>query len=306
MEMDGIIVVLLLILVAPPSTAAVVVPATVFREYIGAEFNDVKFSDVPINPNVEEFHFLLSFAIDFDSSRRCFTNGVFNVFWDSYNLSPSAVAAIKKNHSNVRVGVSLGGDSVGDSGFVYFKPSSIASWVSNAERSLTKLINTFKLDGIDIDYEHFESDPNTFAECIGQLIRRLKKKGVISFASIAPFDDTEVQAHYLALWKRYGHLIDYVNFQFYAYDKTTTVHQFIKHFKAQSSNYEGGRILASLASDDTGGLLPKHGFFKACRRLRTDKLLHGIFIWSADDSQAHGFRYEKKAQALLQSPNYHS
>lgn len=73
-----------------------VAPANVFREYIGAEFNDVKFSDVPINPNVEEFHFLLSFAIDFDSSRRSFTNGVFNIFWDSDNLSPSAVAAIRK------------------------------------------------------------------------------------------------------------------------------------------------------------------------------------------------------------------
>ncbi|CAK9327058.1 unnamed protein product [Citrullus colocynthis] len=204
-------------------------PGNVFREYIGAEFKDVKFSDVPINPNV---------------------------------------------HSNVRVGVSLGEDSAGKGSFAFFKPSSIASW----------------------------SDPSTFAECIGQLIGRLKEKGIISFASIAPFDKAEVQSHYLALWRSYGHLIDYVNFQFYAYDKGTTVGQFIQHFKAQISNYEGGRVLASLASDDSGGLVPNNGFFTACWRLKTEKLLNGIFIWSADDSGPNGFGYEKKAQALLAMP----
>ncbi|XP_008457518.2 chitinase 2-like [Cucumis melo] len=279
-------------------------PANVFREYIGAEFNNVKFSDVPIRSNIEEFHFLLSFAIDFDASSRSFTNGAFDVFWDSDNLNPSAVASIKKDHSNVRVGVSLGGDTVDNGGFVFFKPSSIHSWVSNAEHSLTKIINTYNLDGIDIDYEHFKSDPDTFAECIGQLIKRLKKKGIISFASIAPFDDDEVQSHYLALWRSYGHLIDYVNFQFYAYDKGTTVGQFIRHFKDQVSNYEGGRVLASLASDNSaGGLVPENGFFKACRRLKREKLLDGIFIWSADDSKAKGFGYEKEAQSLLATPN---
>ncbi|KGN65683.1 hypothetical protein Csa_019605 [Cucumis sativus] len=293
---------LLQLLVAPPSLMAAG-PANVFREYIGAEFNNVKFSDVPIHSNVEEFHFLLSFAIDFDASSRSFTNGAFDVFWDSDNLNPSAVASIKKDHSNVRVGVSLGGDTVDNGGSVFFKPSSIHSWVSNAEHSLTKIIKTYNLDGIDIDYEHFKSDPDTFAECIGQLIKRLKKKGIISFASIAPFDDDEVQSHYLALWKRYGHLIDYVNFQFYAYDKGTTIGQFIQHFKDQMSNYEGGRILASLVSDDSGGLVPKNGFFKACRRLKKEKLLNGIFIWSADDSQAKGFDYEKTAQSLLAKPN---
>lgn len=202
----------------------------------------------------------------------------------------------------MRVGVSLGGDTVGKGSFAFFKPSSIASWVSNAEYSLTKLINTYNLDGIDIDYEHFKSDPSTFAECIGQLIGRLKEKGIISFASIAPFDKAEVQSHYLALWRSYGHLIDYVNFQFYAYDKGTTVGQFIQHFKAQISNYEGGRVLASLASDDSGGLVPNNGFFTACWRLKTEKLLNGIFIWSADDSEPNGFGYEKKAQALLAMP----
>ncbi|GMI97078.1 hypothetical protein HRI_003377100 [Hibiscus trionum] len=272
--------------------------SNLFREYIGAEFNNVKFSDVPINSNVE-FHFILSFAIDYDSSSSPSpTNGKFNVFWDSDNLGPSQVSSIKSSHSNVKVALSLGGDSVGD-GSAYFNPSSVDSWVSNAVSSLTDIIQQYNLDGIDIDYEHFNADPETFSECIGQLIKTLKKNGVISFASIAPFDDDDVQSHYKALWKSYGDLIDYVNFQFYAYDQGTTVSQFINYFNTQSSNYNGGNVLASFISDGSGGLTPENGFFVACSRLKSQNKLHGIFIWSADDSKRNGFRYEKQSQALL-------
>lgn len=271
--------------------------SNVFREYIGAEFKNVKFSDVPINPNVE-FHFLLSFAIDYDTSGSSPTNGNFNVFWDSANLGASQVSAIKKRHSNVNVGLSLGGDTV-NGAFAYFNPSSIDSWVSHAVSSLTSIITQYNLDGIDIDYEHFKSDPNTFSECIGRLIKTLKNNGVIKFASIAPFADADVQSHYLALWKSYGHLIDYVNFQFYAYPKGTTVSQFIDYFKTQSSNYNGGKVLVSFGTDGSGGLSPENGFFTACKMLKSEQNLHGIFIWSADDSKKNGFRYEKQSQDVL-------
>ncbi|XP_028779633.1 chitinase 2-like [Neltuma alba] len=274
----------------------------IFGEYIGAEFKNVKFSDVPINPNVQ-FHFILSFAIDYDSSASPSpTNGKFNVFWDSGNLSPSQVSSIKSQHSNVKVAVSLGGDSVGNKP-AKFSPSSIDSWVSNAVSSLTAIIKQYNLDGIDIDYEHFNSDPNTFSECIGRLIKTLKSNGVIKFASIAPYDDPQVQSHYKALWNKYGNLIDYVNFQFYAYDKGTSVSQFIDYFNTQSKNYEGGKVLVSFISNESGGLTPGGGFFTACQRLKSEQKLHGIFVWSADDSMANGFRYEKQSQSLLATSN---
>ncbi|XVF05598.1 hypothetical protein REPUB_Repub05bG0186600 [Reevesia pubescens] len=272
--------------------------SNLFREYIGAEFNNVKFTDVPINTNVE-FHFILSFAIDYDTSDSPSpTNGKFNVFWDPDNLSPSQVSSIKRRYSNVKVALSLGGDSVGG-GSAYFDPSSVDSWVSNAVSSLTDIIQEYNLDGIDIDYEHFHADPETFAECIGRLITTLKNNGVISFASIAPFDDDDVQSHYKALWKSYGNLIDYVNFQFYAYDQGTTVSQFMNYFNTQSSNYNGGKVLVSFTSDGSGGLTPENGFFTACNRLKSQNKLHGIFVWSADDSKKNGFQYEKQSQALL-------
>ncbi|CAL4981768.1 unnamed protein product [Urochloa decumbens] len=72
-----------------------------FREYIGAQFTGVQFSDVPINAFVS-FHFILSFAIDYTPVNQqnppVPTNGVFTPFWDTANLSPSAVAAIMAVH----------------------------------------------------------------------------------------------------------------------------------------------------------------------------------------------------------------
>ncbi|KAJ8563659.1 hypothetical protein K7X08_032111 [Anisodus acutangulus] len=277
--------------------------SNIFREYIGAEFKNVKFSDVPIHSGVE-FHFILSFAIDYttSSSSASPTNGQFNIFWDTDNLTPSSVSAIKNQHSNVKVALSLGGDSVGGAS-ANFNPSSVDSWVSNAVSSLTDIIKQYNLDGIDIDYEHFQADPNTFAECTGRLIKNLKNNGVISFASIAPFDNDEVQSHYKALWKSYGHLIDYVNFQFYAYDEGTTVSKFMDYFATQRSNYEGGRILASFSTDGSGGLSPENGFFTACSQIKSKGELDGIFVWSADDSKSNGFKYEKQSQALLAIPH---
>ncbi|CAI0544808.1 unnamed protein product [Linum tenue] len=262
-----ILFLLITILQALPNLAAPT--ADLFREYIGAEFNNVKFTDVPVNPQVD-FHFLLAFAIDYDTSDSPSpTNGQFNVFWDTDNLGASQISSVKSQNPKIKVALSLGGDSVSN-GNCYFTPSSVDSW--------------YNLDGIDIDYEHFKSDPQTFAECIGRLITTLKKNGVISFASIAPFDDPEVQSHYQALWNKYGNAIDY-------------------YYDEQSSNYDGGKVLVSFISDGSGGLSPADGFFKACDRLKKQGKLQGIFAWSADDSKANGFRYERQSQAVLATPN---
>ncbi|URE39168.1 Glycosyl hydrolases family 18 [Musa troglodytarum] len=258
------------LLLLPPSAAS---SSNLFREYIGVQF-----------------HFILAFAIDYTTlASPTPTNGNFNIFWDSQNLSPARAAAIKRSHPNV-----VGGRSAN------FTPTSVDSWVDNAVSSLTRIIKQYHLDGIDVDYEHFEADPDTFAECVGRLVTRLKRSGVISFASIAPFDDAEVQRHYLALWKKYGKVIDYVNFQFYAYDAGTTVSQFLSYFDRQKSNYRGGRILASISTEtNPGGLSPQNGFFRACKTLKKQGKLGGIFIWAADSSKSDGFRYEKQAQSLL-------
>ncbi|XVF68654.1 hypothetical protein PTKIN_Ptkin11bG0018700 [Pterospermum kingtungense] len=250
-----------------------------FREYIGAESESVKLSDVPINSSVE-FHFILAFAIDYTNDNNPSpTNGKFNIFWETKNLGPGQIASIKSSNSNVKIAVSLGGDSVVGDDKAFFAPESTVSWVQNAVSSLTDMINEYHIDGIDIDYEHFRTSPEIFAECIGQLITRLKKSGTISFASIAPFE--EIQSHYLALWRKYGHVIDYVNFQFYAYDKLS-VSEFVRNFNVQASNYGGGQLLGSFESGGGGGgggLRPDDGFFYACNELKDQGKLGGIFIY---------------------------
>uniref|UniRef100_A0A2C9W0E4 GH18 domain-containing protein n=1 Tax=Manihot esculenta TaxID=3983 RepID=A0A2C9W0E4_MANES len=270
-----------------------------FREYIGAESESIKLSHVPINSDVE-FHFIISFAIDYTSLENPSpTNGKFNPFWASSHVTPQEIASIKHKNPNVKIAVSLGGDTIGHKK-AYFAPKSINSWVKNAISSLTHMIKHYNIDGIDIDYEHFRSDPDTFSECIGRLITSLKRSGTISFSSIAPYDDDgEVQSHYLQLWKQYGNEIDYVNFQFYAYERISPS-QFVKHFNKQAAHYGGGQILASFISGGgSGGLSPDEGFFEACQELREQEKLGGIFIWSADDSKKHGFKGEKEAQAFL-------
>lgn len=46
---------------------------------------------------------------------------------------------------------------------------SVDTWSSNTVSSLKDIIEEYNLDGIDINYKHFSSDPHTFSKCIGQL-----------------------------------------------------------------------------------------------------------------------------------------
>ncbi|KAF5447055.1 hypothetical protein F2P56_032634 [Juglans regia] len=297
---DGLVLVIISGLFVLFFTTCNAANSKLFREYIGAESDSIKLSDVPVNPDIE-FHFILAFAIDYTGLKNPSpTNGKFNPFWATKHINPTEISRMKATHSNLKISVSLGGATVGKRE-VHFAPHSIDSWVQNAISSLTNMIKEYNLDGIDIDYEQFSTDPNTFAECIGRLVMNLKKSGTISFASIAPYDDEgSVQKHYTALWRKYGRFIDYVNFQFYAYDKIS-VSQFLRHYDRQQSRYGGAQILASFISDGGQGLGPEDGFFEACEELIGRHKLGGIFVWSADDSFKHGFRFEKISQTLLAS-----
>lgn len=273
--------------------------SNLFRDYIGAIFNGVKFTDVPINPKVR-FDFILAFVIDYTTATEppTPTNGNFEIYWQNAVLSPSAVASVKRSNPNVRVAVSIGGATVNDRP-VFFNITSVDSWVRNAVASLTRIVQDNNLDGIDIDYEQFQADPDTFAECIGRLITTLKSDGVIKFASIAPFDNADVQRHYQALWRKYGAVIDYINFQFYAYGASTTVDQYVEFFDNQIVNYPGGNILASFTTAPTTTSVPINTSLTACQTLQSQGKLYGIFIWAADHSRSQGFKYDTQAQELL-------
>ncbi|KQJ96728.1 chitinase 2 [Brachypodium distachyon] len=279
-----------------------------FREYIGAQFTGVKFSDVPVNAGLS-FNFILSFAIDYtpvaQQTTPTPTNGVFNAFWDTANLSRASVAAIKAAQPNVSVMVGLGGDSVQDIVKVSFTPSSIDSWVSNAVTSLSAMINEYGLDGVDVDYERFASGVSveTFVECIGRLLTQLKARFPRITTSVAPFEDTEVQRYYQPLWRKYSGVIDFINFQFYGYGDNTDVATYVMFYDLQLSNYpgSGSKLLASFKTGDVTGLLSPEQGISAAMELQRQGKLPGLFIWSADSSKAapYKFDYETRAQQIV-------
>ncbi|GJN06628.1 hypothetical protein PR202_ga24378 [Eleusine coracana subsp. coracana] len=277
-----------------------------FREYIGAQSTGVQFSDVPINTKLS-FHFILAFAIDYTPVNQkptpTPTNGVFSPFWDTAALTPAAVAAIKKAHPNVAVMAGIGGDSVQDIVKAVFTPNSIDSWVDNAATSLERLITQYDLDGVDVDYEHFaaNADVNTFVECIGRLLTRLKQRIPRLTTSIAPFEDDTVQRYYIPLYKKYSGVIDLVNFQFYGYGANTDVPTYVMFYDKQAANYPGGKVLASFKTGDTTGLISPDQGISAAKELQRQNKLPGLFIWSADSSKksSYGFKYEIEGQQII-------
>ncbi|KAI4379537.1 hypothetical protein MLD38_005818 [Melastoma candidum] len=252
----------------------------VFTKYIGAKFNaSTSPTSLSTLASTSSSSSLSPSTTIPPPPRVPRTDGNFNAYWDSSNLGPSDVSAIKSQFPNVRVAMSLGGATVGGQP-AYFSPSDVDSWVS----SLTSIIQQYDLDGLDIDYECFASsgDPDTFSSCISQLVTTLKNNGVISFESIVPFNDSDVQSHYQYLWGNYG---------------STTESQFLDNYNTQQGNYPGGTVLVSMnTASDAGGLSPANGFFDVCSNLQNQGMLNGIFIWSEDDSLANGFQDETQAQ----------
>lgn len=101
-----------------------------------------------------EFHFILSFTIDYTKGPNPTpTNGKFNTFWNPKNLDPEQASTIKNQSKNVRLAASLGGDTVAENQYAYFEPTSVITWVKNVVPTLTPIIKTYGLDGIDIDYD---------------------------------------------------------------------------------------------------------------------------------------------------------
>ncbi|XP_073010139.1 chitinase 2-like [Typha latifolia] len=269
-----------------------------FREYIGAGREHVRLSDVPIVENVD-FHFILAFAIDYTKTPPHEpTDGIFDAFFFNEYITAKDVADFKDRHPKVKVALSLGGAEIPHGGTktaVSFAPSSVDTWVNNAVASLTSVIKNYHIDGIDINYESFQTSTDMFAECIGRLITKLKTNGVISFASIAPYKWTN--NFYKALWPRYEDFIDYVNYQFYAVDKNANEQTYLDDYNAERLTY-GTKLLAGLASGTANAISPDVAI-RACRTLHNEGKLLGIFIWSANNSRARRFTFEYQAQNIL-------
>ncbi|CAL1385162.1 unnamed protein product [Linum trigynum] len=274
-------------------------------EYIGATGSPINFHAVPIRPGIN-FHFILGFAIDADFSGKPL-NGKFKPYW-AESLTPESISSLKARHGpTVKVMASLGGWSIGEKVLRWRRPKSPAQWISNAVSSLQSLIATYHLDGIDVDYETFgrsEADDDSFAYCVGELIARLKRESSISVATIAPFHATV--APYFALFRKYGGLIDYVNYQFYT-DKVKSPVGYLSAFRVRAKQFGKRKLLPSYEVKGRG--IQGDRFFDALAMLERNGFgVNGVMIFSADASAAADvdFKYEKKAQAFLLNSTRHS
>ncbi|KAK9096353.1 hypothetical protein Sjap_021850 [Stephania japonica] len=177
-----------------------------------------------------------------------------------------------------------------------------STWISNAFSSLRSLINKYHLDGIDIDYEKFpkgNSSTTTFAYCMGELITLLKNQSVIAEATVAPYYNT-TQA-YMELYRGYGEVINYVNYQFYT-DKLRTPREYLQAFEFRASQFDRKKLLPSYEVNGRG--IQGDAFFTALELLEENGLgVSGVMIFSADASASNGYYYEQKTQEFLLNSN---
>lgn len=82
---------------------------------------------------------------------------------------------------------------------------------------LKSLMETYHLNGIEVDYQKFPKNNQSFPYCILELITLLKNQSMIAIAMIALFYNTVLP--YTELFNGYGDAIDYVKHQFYTVEK---------------------------------------------------------------------------------------
>ncbi len=219
---------------------------------------------VPVNDDVE-FYFALAFTTD--SSH----DGLFTPFWDQA-ITPEVVARLKQDNDTRKFLASLGGAT-----FPWHEPADKQMWIDNAVASLGSLIETYSLDGIDVNYEGGIGE--SFVEAVGRVATGLKEQ-VGAVVSITPFNAT--WDIYQALYNEYGDSIDWINYQAYAdgLDKQGYLDLFDR--LAETTGYE--KLVLGIASSTTSprGLQPPE-IYDILNDLQ-DRGVGGAMIWTLEDS----------------------
>lgn len=135
----------------------------------------------------------------------------------------------------------------------------------------------------------------SFAYCIGELITQLKNQSIISVATIAPFYSTALP--YIKLYKDYGHVVDYVNYQFYT-DKVRSPRGYLEAFKLRVEQFGREKMVPSYEVNGRG--IQGQAFFDALRLLQANGFeVNGVMIFSADASASNNYLYESESQDFL-------
>lgn len=250
----------------------------IFREYIGLKPYPKRFEFPDIDNNkIDEFHVILAFAHETYNDGK--GTGNFYADWDPYICGIQFVKEIKDKYPNVKVIISIGGR---DAEYP-FNPIEKEYWCDNAVDSLKTIIQQNNFDGIDIFYDHINTNEKDFSNYVGDVINRLKKEVGIDVVSIAPFEGTD--KHYKLLYKEHSDDINWVDYQFYMQPIPTET-DFLKLLVSLAREYALEKLLIGASTDPRdGGNVPLDVFVKTCTDLVKRKSVRGIFIWNANDSE---------------------
>jgi hypothetical protein len=252
---------------------------TVIYAYVGAQPGGRPAPDltsVPVmdDPNLT-FVFTLAFANDVGG-------GNFVPQWDPA-ITPELISKVKASNPSVSFRASLGGDA---NYGPWRPPADQPSWIGNAAASLNQLIDTYDLDGLDIDYEGGPAGlDDSFVACMSQVIINLSSPRQEAFTSLAPFGQTA--GVYQSLWQQCGTWITSINYQAYA-DDIPDVQGYLDLYAQVSQQYHGYQqiglgIASSNVPGATRGLQPQD-IYTVWDSLHA----HGsntVTIWCLEDSQ---------------------
>lgn len=275
-------------------------------EYVGARPGGIAPPDLATipgaiassSPRPAELRFALAFATEQPAG-----SGNFQPVWDP-GLTPSLISQVKQSTGAVFV-ASLAGGNVS-----WIDPPDVETWVSTATSSLSSLIGTYGLAGIDIDYEGGVSECSEFATAISQVMANLRGMagpGTPGLQlSIAPYRRT--WAVYQQVVSNVGPTEMAINYQAYG-DDLTTVEQYLTLYgdlaqfvESVSPAAPGG--YASLALGiDTSVLKPRglqgNDLLTACSELHGQSGLASAFVWCAEYSAQSGFLTEQNVVGIF-------
>ena len=184
--------------------------------YTGARFpegpcgsSEIDLANVPIPtgqpPGVTLCTFILAFATD-DGE------GNFTPTWDNFHYSKQNLEGVTAVLPTVNFALSLGGGTAN-----WPSPGDSQSWVNNAVDSITTIMATYGLVGVDVDYE--QGLDNTFVPVMSSLIPRISP----AFWSLAP--DNQNLDTYLSLYNTVAGMGVKPTINFQAYSMETDIQQ---------------------------------------------------------------------------------